>query len=43
MTNYSADSPIMGVGTASAAQIDAWIAAKGQALAAVYAPDGRLE
>lgn len=37
---YAATTPITGAGVTNAATIDAWIAVKGQALAAVYAPDG---
>lgn len=41
--NYSGSSPIKGAGTATAAQIDAWMQYMGQALAPDYAPDHRYK
>lgn len=39
MPSYSGSSPIKGTGIATAAAIDAWMAALGRQLAPTYAPD----
>lgn len=41
MARYDAETPVLGDGTASAAQIERWFAQRGPGYAARYAPDGQ--